>query len=203
MRVLTSIRLPGRRRSSMPCRRGKGASESGSTGKRSISRGKDVDLDYFGARLVLPLTKGWNRLLILNARTIATRKTWWISASVYGDGKAEYETQGISWMTPIPSPGVQCSGDHGGSAFLHGRERQPVLRQQGGWEDPLGSDRLTTATLSRMKSARRRPMRLWNSIRLLRESGRWMNRMLSCHGRCQCWRRTGAASLRSSSLRRW
>lgn len=84
---------------------GQGCQRIWLNGKEVYFTGKDVDLDYFGARLVLPLVMGWNRLLVLNARTIATRKTWWISASVYGDGAAEYETLGIAWMTPIPSPG--------------------------------------------------------------------------------------------------
>ena len=59
-----------------------------------------------GVRIVLQLKKGWNRLLVLNAKTMNTRKSWWISGSLYGDKGADYESQGIVWMTPIPSPGA-------------------------------------------------------------------------------------------------
>ena len=84
---------------------GQGCQRIWLNGKEVYFTGKDVDLDFFGARLVLQLQKGWNRLLILHARTVATRKSWWISVSLYGDNTTEYDTHGIAWMTPIPSPG--------------------------------------------------------------------------------------------------
>jgi hypothetical protein len=60
-----------------------------------------------GARIGLSLKKGWNRLLVLNTKTIDNyRKSWWITGSLYGDGATEYDTHGIVWMTPVPcAPG--------------------------------------------------------------------------------------------------
>ncbi|MEI6166640.1 MAG: PQQ-binding-like beta-propeller repeat protein [bacterium] len=66
--------------------------------------GKNVDMAP-ESRLVLNLKKGWNRLLILNAKTLATRQSWWIRGALFGDKGAEYDAHGIVWMTPTPSPG--------------------------------------------------------------------------------------------------
>jgi outer membrane protein assembly factor BamB len=69
--------------------------------------GKNIDLGP-GIRLVLPLKKGWNRLLVLNARTLATRRGWWFMGSLYGEKTTDYETHGILWMTPMPSGGTSA-----------------------------------------------------------------------------------------------
>jgi len=55
--------------------------------------------------MVLALKKGWNRLLILNARTIDTRKTFWFSGSFYSEKNPEFDNRGIIWRTPLPIAG--------------------------------------------------------------------------------------------------
>ena len=69
--------------------------------------GRKVDIGP-GCRLVLPLRKGWNRLLILNARTMDTRRSWWIRGALFGNRGTEYDSHGIVWMTPTPSPGASA-----------------------------------------------------------------------------------------------
>ena len=59
-------------------------------------------------RLTLNLKKGWNRLVILVARTQSGRKTCWFTASLYGQHDAEYEARGIAWSTLTPAIGTSA-----------------------------------------------------------------------------------------------
>jgi len=86
---------------------GQGACKVWLNGTQVYFSGKGVDIGP-GCRLVLPLQKGWNRLLILNARTLNTRRSWWIRGALFGDRGSEYDTHGIVWMTPTPSPGASA-----------------------------------------------------------------------------------------------
>ncbi|HUU42540.1 MAG TPA: PQQ-binding-like beta-propeller repeat protein, partial [Planctomycetota bacterium] len=83
---------------------GQGTNRVWLNGAALYTSGRNVDLGP-GVRLVLPLRKGWNRLLVLNAKTQARRRSWWSTCSLYGDETSDHETHGIVWMTRIPSPG--------------------------------------------------------------------------------------------------
>jgi outer membrane protein assembly factor BamB len=61
-----------------------------------------------GVRLVLPLKKGWNRLMIFNAKVTIERKTWWNSGALVADKNPQYESSGILWATPLPSAGASA-----------------------------------------------------------------------------------------------
>jgi len=73
----------------------------------SIYNSREVELPP-GVRLVLPLKKGWNRLMALNAKVAAERKTWWISGALCADKNPQYESDGIVWMTPVPEAGASA-----------------------------------------------------------------------------------------------
>ena len=96
---------------------GQGTSRVWLNGVEVCFSGKNVDLGP-GARVALPLKKGWNRLLVLNSRTLANRKSWWVTCSLYGDKGAEYESRGILWMTPIQSSGSSAPVLAGDRIFL-------------------------------------------------------------------------------------
>jgi len=71
----------------------------------SIYNSREIELPP-GVRLVLPLKRGWNRLMVLNAKVTAERKTWWISGALCADKNPQYESDGIVWMTPVPEAGA-------------------------------------------------------------------------------------------------
>ena len=96
---------------------GQGTSRVWLNGVQVCFSGKNVDLGP-GARVVLPLKKGWNRLLVLNAKTKADRKSWWFTSSLYGEKASEYETRGIVWATPTPAPGSSAPVIAGDRIFL-------------------------------------------------------------------------------------
>ncbi len=83
---------------------GQGTNRVWLNGKPVYASPANVDLAP-GIRLVLPLQKGWNRLLVLNAKTLASRRSWWFAGSLYGEKTAQYDTRGIIWSTPMPAPG--------------------------------------------------------------------------------------------------
>ena len=83
---------------------GQGTSRIWLNGTAVCSSGRNIDIGSC-RRVVLPLRRGWNRLLVLNAKTKTHRKSWWISGSFYGE-ESDYETRGIVWMTPTPAPGA-------------------------------------------------------------------------------------------------
>ena len=58
-----------------------------------------------GPRLTLPLKKGWNRLMVLNAKVTIERATWWNSGALCVDKDPQCESSGIVWATPLPAPG--------------------------------------------------------------------------------------------------
>jgi outer membrane protein assembly factor BamB len=67
--------------------------------------GDKIDMDYSGGHAVLPLKKGWNSLLVLNAKNQTTRKTWWTQGSLYGQPADGFDSSGIVWSTFTPGPG--------------------------------------------------------------------------------------------------
>jgi len=71
-----------------------------------------------GIRLVLPVRKGWNRLLLLNAKTLSARKSWWFAGSLYGENTTDYKTHGILWSTPMPAPGSSAPVIMGDRLFV-------------------------------------------------------------------------------------
>ena len=73
-------------------------------GTQIYNSGKNTEIGA-GPRLGLALKKGWNRLLVLNAKTVANRKSWWITGSLHGNGNTEYETHGVVWETTLPTGG--------------------------------------------------------------------------------------------------
>ncbi len=89
-----------------------------------------------GARLSLPLKKGWNRLLVLNARTLNFRKSWWINGSLFGDKNPEYNSRGIAWRTPLPASGssapvilgdrIYCTLENGCVMCLNKADGKPL-----------------------------------------------------------------------------
>lgn len=83
---------------------GQGTNRVWLNGKPVYASPTNIDLAP-GIRLVLPLQKGWNRLLVLNAKTLTSRRSWWFAGSLYGEKTAEYKTHGILWSTPMPAPG--------------------------------------------------------------------------------------------------
>ena len=74
-------------------------------GKLVFNLGDNINIDFSGARPVLPLKQGWNSLLILNAKTLSNRKTWWTMGSLFGRQGDEFESHGIVWSTFTPAPG--------------------------------------------------------------------------------------------------
>ena len=86
---------------------GQGAYRVWLNGAEVYFSGKNVDIGP-GCRLILSLQKGWNRLLILNARTIDTRRSWWTRGALFGDKGCDYESHGIVWMTRTPSAGASA-----------------------------------------------------------------------------------------------
>jgi len=86
---------------------GQGSSRVWLNGAEVLNAGREVDVGS-GTRVVLPLRKGWNRLLVMNARTRNERRSWWFMGCLYGEKAPEYETHGIVWMTPVPSPGASA-----------------------------------------------------------------------------------------------
>ena len=83
---------------------GQGSSRVWLNGVQVLDNGKEMDVGA-GTRLTLALRKGWNRLMVLSAKTRNDRRSWWFMGSLYGEKTSDYETQGIVWMTPLPSPG--------------------------------------------------------------------------------------------------
>ena len=83
---------------------GQGTNRVWLNGKPVYASPTNVDLAP-GVRLVLPLQKGWNRLLVLNAKTLSARKSWWFAGSLYGENTTDYKSHGIRWSTPMPAPG--------------------------------------------------------------------------------------------------
>jgi len=83
---------------------GQGTNRVWLNGAAVYSSPKSIDIGP-GARLVLPLKKGWNRLLVLNAKSLNFRKSWWICGSLFGDKIPEYESHGIVWKTTLPASG--------------------------------------------------------------------------------------------------
>jgi outer membrane protein assembly factor BamB len=81
---------------------GQGSSRVWLNGAVIFGSPNNIDLGM-GARLVLPLKKGWNRLLVLNARTLNFRQSWWINGSFFGDKNPDYDSHGIVWRTPLPA----------------------------------------------------------------------------------------------------
>ena len=81
---------------------GQGSSRVWLNGAIVFSSANNIDIGM-GGRLVLPLKKGWNRLLVLNARTLNFRQSWWINGSFFGDKNPEYDSHGIVWRTPLPA----------------------------------------------------------------------------------------------------
>ncbi|HUU21112.1 MAG TPA: PQQ-binding-like beta-propeller repeat protein, partial [Phycisphaerae bacterium] len=86
---------------------GQGTNRAWLNGKAVYVGSRDLDIAQ-GSRLVLRLQKGWNRLMIFSAKTVDTRKSWWMSASLFGDKGCEYDAHGIVWMTPLPAPGASA-----------------------------------------------------------------------------------------------
>lgn len=74
-------------------------------GAAVYSTGKNIDMDYNGVSISLQLRKGWNSLLVLNAKTRDDRKSWWISSRLYGAKDAQYDERGIVWTTRLPMSG--------------------------------------------------------------------------------------------------
>jgi hypothetical protein len=83
---------------------GQGTCRMWLNGVQIYGDGKNVDIGP-GTRAVLPLRKGWNRLLVLNAKTINDRKSWWFTGCLYGEKTDDYDTHGILWATHTPGPG--------------------------------------------------------------------------------------------------
>ena len=96
---------------------GQGTNRVWLNGKPVYASPTNIDLAP-GIRLVLPLEKGWNRLLVLNAKTLSFRRSWWVAGSLYGDKNAEYETRGIVWSTPMPAPGSSAPVIMGDRLFV-------------------------------------------------------------------------------------
>jgi outer membrane protein assembly factor BamB len=86
---------------------GQGTSRIWLNGKQVLDAGREVDLGS-GTRLVLALQKGWNRLLVMSAKTRTDRRGWWFTGTFYGEKTTDYETRGIVWMTPVPAPGTSA-----------------------------------------------------------------------------------------------
>ena len=89
-------------------------------GTNVYSTGKNIDMDYNGASISLPLKKGWNSLLILNSKTRGDRKSWWMSCSLYGAKDAEYDERGIVWRTTLPMAGSSAPVIMGDKLFFTG-----------------------------------------------------------------------------------
>jgi hypothetical protein len=68
--------------------------------------------------MTLALKKGWNRLLLMNAKTLDTRKTFWFSGSLHGDKEPQYDNHGIVWRTPLPISGSSAPVIMGDRIFL-------------------------------------------------------------------------------------
>jgi len=96
---------------------GQGTNRVWLNGKPVYASPTNVDLAP-GVRLVLPLQKGWNRLLVLNAKTLSARKSWWFAGSLYGEKTTDYNTRGIVWLTPMPAPGSSAPIIVGDRLFL-------------------------------------------------------------------------------------
>ncbi len=96
---------------------GQGTNRVWLNGKPVYASPTNIDLAP-GIRLLLPLQKGWNRLLVLNAKTLASRQSWWFAGSLYGEKTAEYKTHGILWSTPMPAPGSSAPVIMGDRLFV-------------------------------------------------------------------------------------
>jgi outer membrane protein assembly factor BamB len=72
-----------------------------------LNAGRELDIGT-GTRLTLALRKGWNRLLVMSAKSRDTRRSWWFMGSLYGEKTTDYDTHGIVWMTPIPAAGASA-----------------------------------------------------------------------------------------------
>ena len=96
---------------------GQGINRVWLNGKAIYDAGKNVDIGP-GARLVLPLQKGWNRLLVLNAKTMNTRKSWWTYGCLYGEKTDDYDAHGIVWATRTPEAGTSAPVIAGDRIFL-------------------------------------------------------------------------------------
>jgi len=96
---------------------GQGTNRVWLNGKPVYASPTNVDLGP-GIRLVLPLQKGWNRLLVLNAKTLSSRRSWWFAGSLYGEKTADYLTRGIIWSTPLPAPGSSAPVIMGDRLFV-------------------------------------------------------------------------------------
>jgi outer membrane protein assembly factor BamB len=96
---------------------GQGTNRVWLNGKPVYVSSTNIDLAP-GIRLVLPLQKGWNRLLVLNAKTLAARKSWWFAGSLYGEKTTEYQSHGIVWSTPMPAPGSSAPVIMGDRLFV-------------------------------------------------------------------------------------
>ena len=86
---------------------GQGTDRVWLNGVQVYATNKNVDIAPC-ARVALPLKKGWNRLVVLVAKTLANRKTCWFTASLYGEKDAAFETRGILWSTLTPAIGTSA-----------------------------------------------------------------------------------------------
>ena len=96
---------------------GQGTNRVWLNGKALYTSPTNIDLAP-GTRLLLPLQKGWNRLLVLDAKTLSARRTWWFAGSLYGQKSGEYESHGIVWSTPMPAPGSSAPVIMGDRLFV-------------------------------------------------------------------------------------
>jgi outer membrane protein assembly factor BamB len=87
-------------------------------GKPLFNAGDKIDIDYSGGHAVLPLKKGWNSVLVLNAKTSTTRKTWWNQGSFYGNQADGFDSRGIVWSVFTPAPGSSAPVIAGDRIFV-------------------------------------------------------------------------------------
>lgn len=90
-------------------------------GKQIYFSGKNVDIGP-GGRLVLPLQKGWNRFLVMNAKSLANRNSWWNTGGLFAELGAAYESHGIAWMTPTHPCGASAPVIMGDRLFFTGED---------------------------------------------------------------------------------